>query len=66
MWIFHRDVNHVARFLQRHAASCLRIKFRARESAEAAVGVADVRDGKLPQIAPGRRDSKRSPMPPPV
>src|SRR5882672_7708976 len=48
--IFDRDVNDVARFLQRHAAPRLRIKLRARKPAEAAVGIADVCDGEL-QIA---------------
>ncbi len=48
--IFHRDVHHVARFLERDAASRLGIKLRPRKSAEAAIGIANVRDGKL-QIA---------------
>ena len=45
--IFHGDVNHIARLLQRHAAPRLRIELRARKSAEAAIGIADVRNRKL-------------------
>ena len=48
--IFHRDVHDALRLVQRDAAARLRIKLGAREAAKAAVGVADVGDGKL-QIA---------------
>jgi len=48
--VFYGDINDLARFLQRHAAPRLGIKLRARKTAEAAVGIADVRDGEL-QIA---------------
>ena len=45
--VFHRDVNDVARFLQRDASTLLRIEPVHGKSAEVAFGVADVRDGKL-------------------
>ena len=48
--VFYGDVNHVARFLQRHAAPRLGIKLGAGKSTKAAVGIADVGDGEL-QIA---------------
>ena len=48
--VFHRDVHNAFCFVKCHATPRFGIKLRARESAEAAIGVADVRDGKL-QIA---------------
>src|SRR6266581_4876154 len=45
--ILHRDVHHVLRFLERHTAGRFGIKLRAGEAAEVAIGIADVRDGKL-------------------
>ena len=45
--IFYGEVNDPLRLVQRDAFPRLRIKFRARESAESAVGIANVCDGKL-------------------
>jgi len=48
--IFQRDIHGLLRFVERDAAAGLGIKFRACKSAEVAIGVANVRDGKL-QVA---------------
>ena len=45
--IFQRDVNTSALPVERHASPRLGIKLRARKSAEIAVGIANVGDGKL-------------------
>jgi hypothetical protein len=45
--IFDGDVNDVTRFLQRHAVPGFGIKLGAGKTAEIAVRIANVRDGKL-------------------
>ena len=45
--VFDGDVNDVARFLQRHAAARFGVKFGSGKTAEIAVGIANVGDGKL-------------------
>jgi hypothetical protein len=42
-----RDIDHVARFPQSHAATFSRIKLVDGESAEIAFRIADIRDGEL-------------------
>ena len=45
--IFHRDVDDIPGFPERHAAALLRIEPVHRESAEVALRIADIRDGEL-------------------
>ena len=45
--IFQRDVHDAFCFVERDTATCLGIKFRAREAAEVTVGIADVRNSEL-------------------
>jgi len=48
--IFQGDVNNLLRLVERHAAACFRIELGSRKPAKVAIGIANVRDGKL-QIA---------------
>jgi hypothetical protein len=45
--VLHRDVHHVLRFLQGHAAAGPGIQLGTGETTETAVGVAEVGDGEL-------------------
>ena len=45
--ILHRDIDDILRFLERDAAALLGVKPVHGKPAEVALGVADVRDGKL-------------------